>query len=327
MRIKPGVVSRLHFFCVNADGTVKSDLLYTGVTSAKYRTITNGIPSADSTALTLAAASYNDAHATGSFGIVNSALGEYFVDCPIGAADASADYAELRIVLTDGTLIVYPILYAIDEKISLIETKAQADTRQTALLSAIATNVGTGDYRLTIPVQDADENAIAGARVSVPGTTLVATTGTAGTVFFNVDADTYTVRVTPPSGYETPDDTDVEVMDDDLTAEPIVLTPWFATPPDDPTLSTLLVKCVDEFGAIEPGVSVDVRLVKIPTGSTNIAFDGKKQSADSNESGLAQFNVVRLATYEYKRGSADVWTRAVIQDASSTSVTSFIGSD
>lgn len=118
MRIEPGVAPRLHFFVLDADGVPDATVVYTDVTTAKYRTRTAGVASADSTAITLAAGAYTDSHATGTFGLVNTALGEYFVDCPVGAADANADTVELRMVLTDGTLIVIPVVAEIDVRTS-----------------------------------------------------------------------------------------------------------------------------------------------------------------------------------------------------------------
>jgi hypothetical protein len=105
------------------------------------------------------------------------------------------------------------------------------------------------------------------------------------------------------------------------------LDPVSVTVPDDPTLATLLVKTLDEYGAVEPDVDIEVRLRKIPDGSTGIAFDGARQTATSDGSGIASFTVVRGATYQYKRGTANAWSSAVIEDADSTTVESFIGVD
>lgn len=136
MRIEPGIAPRLHFFVLDEDGVPDATLVYTEVTTAKYRTRTAGVASADSTAITLAAGSFTDAHATGTFGLVNAALGEYFVDCPVGAALSTADTVELRIVLTDGTLVLIPVVAEIDVKSSAIQETLLSVKSKTDLITS-----------------------------------------------------------------------------------------------------------------------------------------------------------------------------------------------
>ena len=49
-------------------------------------------------------------------------------------------------------------------------------------------------------------NAISGARVNVAGTTVQGTSDVLGQIVFNLDAATYTLVTSPPSGYDTPAD-------------------------------------------------------------------------------------------------------------------------
>ena len=63
---------------------------------------------------------------------------------------------------------------------------------------------GGGAYSLTVTVQDGDTNAIQGARVTIDGTTYDETSGSDGTLVFNLDNGTYTLVTVPPPGYDTP---------------------------------------------------------------------------------------------------------------------------
>jgi hypothetical protein len=97
------------------------------------------------------------------------------------------------------------------------------------------------------------------------------------------------------------------------------------TIPDDPTLATLIIKCVNEFGAVEEDVEIQAKMVAAPSSSTGYAFDGTIQSATSASDGNAILTVVRSATYKVKRATSPEWTKVVIPNASSVTITSFIG--
>lgn len=70
---------------------------------------------------------------------------------------------------------------------------------------------GSGVYTMTLTIQNVSAEALQGARVSIAGTALVATSESDGTVTFAVDDGTYSVVVSPPSGYDTPAATEVIV--------------------------------------------------------------------------------------------------------------------
>jgi hypothetical protein len=88
--------------------------------------------------------------------------------------------------------------------------------------AAWTTGGGSGIYTLTVTVKDASDNLISGARVNIDGTTNTLASNAQGIVVFNIDAGSYTLVTSPPSGYETPTNVSVTISNDD-TAE-IVLT-------------------------------------------------------------------------------------------------------
>jgi len=88
--------------------------------------------------------------------------------------------------------------------------------------AAWTTGGGSGIYTLTVTVKDASDNLISGARVNIDGTTNTLASNAQGIVVFNLDAGSYTLVTSPPSGYQTPTSVSVTISDDD-TAE-IVLT-------------------------------------------------------------------------------------------------------
>ncbi len=105
------------------------------------------------------------------------------------------------------------------------------------------------------------------------------------------------------------------------------MTTFNGTPVSTPsaTIATLVVACLDQYGAPEAGVSVKAKLSKIPTSGTGYAYDATVQEATSGVDGIATLTVVRLATYLVKRGTSKEWTTVVIADEATTEVKSFVG--
>jgi hypothetical protein len=97
-------------------------------------------------------------------------------------------------------------------------------------------------------------------------------------------------------------------------------------PPDSPLMSAVSVLCLDEQGLPASGVSVDLRVVSIPAGDTNVAYRGNKQTAISGVDGIATIEAPRGSRCQIKRGPAADWKTITIADAASTDVESIIGS-
>lgn len=192
-------------------------------------------------------------------------------------------------------------------------------------LVANAVSIGNGEHAVTVTVQDSDSTAIQGARVTVVGTTLKQTSGSDGQVTFNLDAGSYSLRVSSPSGYSDPSDTAVTVDGTESVTITVSVT-GTVTPPDSPTLCTLAVLCVDTEGAAEADVTVEAKLVEIPSSGTGVAYTAVKQSATSGADGVATLTLVRLAKYLVKRGTSIEWTEFTVPDAGTAEMTSFIGS-
>jgi hypothetical protein len=156
---------------------------------------------------------------------------------------------------------------------------------------------GEGAYRLTIPVvdggDDGGDDGITGARVSISGTTLVATTGTLGVVVFNVDAGEYAIRVMPPSGYETPNDVDVEVIDGDFIVDPFVLLPLPIPSSSDPVTCAVSVKVISKRGTPIQNATVFSLLNSDALAQSAIVFNQENDATQTNASGLATLTLVR----------------------------------
>lgn len=120
---------------------------------------------------------------------------------------------------------------------------------------------GNGPYRLTVPIQNDAEEGLAGARVSILGTTLKSTTGVSGLAQFNVDGAAspgieYTIRVSAPSGYSDPEDVTVTVLQIDKTANVIVLesVPAGVAPETGKCLTT--VKVITQHGNLPNNATI-----------------------------------------------------------------------
>lgn len=73
---------------------------------------------------------------------------------------------------------------------------------------------GSGLYQVTVTVQDGDTVPVQGARVNVDGTGLTVTTDVLGQAVLNLNAGSYTLNVSAPSGYEDPAATPITVAGD-----------------------------------------------------------------------------------------------------------------
>ena len=75
---------------------------------------------------------------------------------------------------------------------------------------------GGGAHEIEVTVERSTDNtAVSGARVSIVGTSIAETTGTNGIATLLVDNGTYEIRILPPSGFDSPEDLNVTVSDDD----------------------------------------------------------------------------------------------------------------
>jgi len=185
----------------------------------------------------------------------------------------------------------------LDRITGLLQTKAQADTDQTAILAAISSvsaggggdatlakqgeilaalgNVpssGSGARRVVISVVDYSAAAVVGAKVTIQtaaGATIAGRFGNTiagGLVIFNLDDGDYKGRVTTSSGYDAHTAQAFTVDEDD---EPVTLTimATSTSTPDDPSLCRLTVGFVSVHGlpivgaTVTPSLSIPPELV------------------------------------------------------------------
>jgi len=184
----------------------------------------------------------------------------------------------------------------------------------------------TGPNDLTVTVTDSDtsdpiEAAI--VRLYRSGETGSQATDDDGVTVFGLAAATWSYAVSA-AGYSSKTGTIVVSSDGALAVE---LDAIVVATPDDPSLATLTVKCLDELGAIEAGAVVYLRLTGIPTGSVGLSFDGISQEATANGDGNASLTIVKLAKYQIRRGASQQWKDFTATSEDSQTVTSFIGVD
>lgn len=181
----------------------------------------------------------------------------------------------------------------------------------------------SGLYSLTVTVEDSSSNGVTGARVSIQGTNNKETTDSSGQCVFYVDAGTYTLAVSPPSGYETPATVDKTVSADDTQTIAVAATTVAA--PSDPALATLSVKCLDKNGAAEAGVVLEARASAVPSSSTGLSITEEHATATSGADGVALLTVVRAGVYEIRRKGSTNWSKVSVPDSATVTVPSFIG--
>lgn len=196
-------------------------------------------------------------------------------------------------------------------------------TLPAAIAAIDAGGSGTGARTVTITVNDGTtvlQNAT--IRMTEGANTFTSLTNVTGVAVFNLDDATYTVGITK-SGYSYAGTTLIVNGTESATYSMTVVS---ITPPSNPSLSAIVVLCLDAAGQPEASVAIDIRIVTVPSGSQNIAYKGAKQTATSDANGIANFEVVQGSVCEWKRGKADVWSSVTIDSDSVTNVTSVIGS-
>jgi len=199
---------------------------------------------------------------------------------------------------------------------------ADLDSQLDAILAASG-GAGTGARTITITVNDgttALQNAV--VRLSEGLNTYRTLTNASGVAVFNVDDATYTVAVTK-SGYTYAGTTLIVNGTETATYS---MTAVSVTPPTNPDLSAVVVLCLGTDFEAESGVTIDLRIVTFPSGSTNTAYPGIKKTATSNGSGIATLYAPKGSVCEWKRGKEDSWTEITIGSGDQTNVTSIIGS-
>lgn len=182
---------------------------------------------------------------------------------------------------------------------------------------------GSGARTVAVTVDDGtDPIEDANVRLTKGSESYVQATDADGEVAFSIDDGTWTLVVTRPGYTFTP--ATIVVDGDEITTCSMTLVT--VSPPTNPSLSAIQVLCLDSAGQPESGVAIDIRIITVPSGSQNIAFKGAKQTATSDGSGIARFEVVQGSVCEWKRGLADVWQSVAIDSDGVTNVTSVIGS-
>lgn len=199
-RLEPVVAPRLQFFIVDSSGAPVTDLAVAGVSSASYSTVTAGVRASAVNISVSGLVAETAAHVTGQLVQIDTALGLYAIDAPVGAALSSADSVNVSVTPTDATRVVYPVGYEIDvatstrsdfdettdtvARVTLVDTTtANTDMRGTDGANTVAPNNAAiadilEDTGTTLPVQI---NAISGGGgTGTNNVTFKVTDGTTG---------------------------------------------------------------------------------------------------------------------------------------------------
>jgi len=226
-----------------------------------------------------------------------------------------------QIALTETTGKVNAELDSASLRSAIGMSAADLDSQLDAILAAASAGAGTGARTVTITVNDGTtvlQNAL--VRLTEGVNTFRALTNASGVATFNLDDATYTVAITK-SGYSYAGTT---LVVDGTETRTYSMTVVSITPPDNPDLSAVVVTCLGTDFETESGVTIDLRIITLPTGSTNAAYPGMKQTATSNGSGIATLYAPKGSVCEWKRGKEDSWTEITIDDAEQTNVTNII---
>jgi len=194
-------------------------------------------------------------------------------------------------------------------------------TLPAAIAAIDAGGSGTGARTVTITVNDGTtvlQNAT--VRVTEGANTFTALTNVSGVAVFNLDDATYTVGVTK-SGYTYAGTTLIVNGTETATYSMTVVSTPAPTQPDGCVIQVLCLNGVTP----QQGVAIQYRAASIPSGDLNRAFLGTTQTATSNSSGIATFEVAQGSGFEWKRGDVVEWSSETAAVAASMDVRSVIG--
>jgi hypothetical protein len=156
---------------------------------------------------------------------------------------------------------------------------------------------GNGQYQLTITVNDGT-TPLAGVPVRIVGTQLSGSTGTLGTITFNVDgSQSYTVRVIPPIGFEPEPDAVVAVASANKS-ETISLAAVTYTPSAAP-LCNVVIPVTDGSGTGLVGVSVKIDFLGFAPGGSPVANVLNPLGLQTSIApGVVEINLIRFGKYK-----------------------------
>lgn len=146
-----------------------------------------------------------------------------------------------------------------------------------------------GQHAVTVTVDDTNSELVEGARVRMTDTSgtptgVRGTSGTLGVAELSADDGDYEVRVSPPTGYQTPDPVPITV-DGGPVPVTVTLTAVSIPPAPEPQLCTVRVRVRDQFGVPIVGATVTALIDKTRIAADAMLInsgDGETTDADGN---------------------------------------------
>jgi len=211
----------------------------------------------------------------------------------------------------------------------LLRTKSEADAAHAQVLADIGQSLGPADRRVTFTVQN-DSLGVPGARITVDGTLRRGFTDINGQLplLLAESVNPYTVKVSPPPGFEPVDDISVTVAASDMTV-PVELALSEISPPDSPDLIPVLVNVFNQLGKPCRDAKVVVEVVGAPAFAGDAVLTNVDNVAHTLASGQARIDLYRNQTYQftitYKRYPPITILRKLPQSGLSYVVTQVVG--
>lgn len=146
-----------------------------------------------------------------------------------------------------------------------------------------------GQHAVTVTVDDTNSELVEGARVRLTDTSgtptgVRGTSGTLGVAELSADDGDYEVRVSPPTGYQTPDPVPITV-DGGPVPVTVTLTAVSIPPAPEPQLCTVRVRVRDQFGVPIVGATVTALIAQTRIAADAMLInsgDGETTDADGN---------------------------------------------
>jgi hypothetical protein len=185
------------------------------------------------------------------------------------------------------------VVYALSTMIEFVSSVWR--WKSTALSQAPSGGGGEGDYAITL-VATSTGGAVPATKFSIVGTSTVVYANSLGVAVVNLDADTYTLRTTPPPGYQPVADSPLVVAADATVTKTLIAIP--APTPPSPSQCLLSVYVAKQSGSPFESVTVTARF---PAGwsvaSGTMAVNAVIEDV-TDSTGLAQLMLYREQEYD-----------------------------
>jgi len=179
-----------------------------------------------------------------AFDVSDNAQGTVFLRSGGSPASSDSALAQVYALVAPNNTGISTLLDRVPGTVRTAVQDADADAAIVELIGSSNTEVGIRQIKVIFKRED--ESVVNNVRVDILELSRVKYSNTFGIVTSNVDPETYTLRVTPPLGYESVEDVEITVGEEDVEEEiTLTSTPMLNVEPNETELRGTIVTLED----------------------------------------------------------------------------------